>query len=604
MRWRPLILAGAVLLGLSIEASSQQPKPAKPLTPEQQEKFKQSERLSDEVVKLFTAGKVAEGFATLEKSVALQREVLDPDDPALIFTLRRQALMYEMANNLAAARKIRRELLDNAVLQLSERKEQLEKALAQKGAALPEEQRTRRTPERLQQALPPGTVLVDYLEYFHIAADPKNKGKLTVERRLAAFVVPSARNTPSDIVQLDLGAVQPIADAIEQWRQSIGTRTKPVENDADPAIVLRQRLWQPLEAHIKDAQTVLVSPDCLEVRVPLAALPGSKPGSFLIEETTLVIVPTPQLLPALLAERPAEGKPGLLLVGDVDYGAELDAANAAGGASREAALPADQRAKVSWPRLPASKTEVLAIRDTFSRQAGAGAVSLLQGDQASEAAVRQQAPKHRYLHLATHGFFADPRLRSALIPEEKALSQTGGFGRDGLVGFHPGLLSGLVLAGANRPVQPDRDDGILTALEVAELDLQNVELAVLSACETGLGAAAGGEGVLGLQRAFQVAGARNVVTSLWKVDDDATAALMALFYHKLWVEKKSPIAALRDAQLTLYHHPERIVMLAKERGPDFDKVVTLPATPPKEAKPGSKTPVKLWAAFVLSGTGK
>src|SRR5207249_10438972 len=114
--------------------------------------------------------------------------------------------------------------------------------------------------------------------------------------------------------------------------------------------------------------------------------------------------------------------------------------------------------------------------------------------------------------------------------------------RPRIVGHHPGLLSGLVLAGANKPAA-DGDDGVLTALEVAELDLSKVELAVLSACETGLGEVAGGEGVLGLQRAFQVAGARSTVTSLWQVDDDATRQLMERFYAGLW-DRKQPLGKL------------------------------------------------------------
>jgi CHAT domain-containing protein len=127
---------------------------------------------------------------------------------------------------------------------------------------------------------------------------------------------------------------------------------------------------------------------------------------------------------------------------------------------------------------------------------------------------------------------------------------------------------------------------------------------VLSACETGLGRVAGGEGVFGLQRAFHLAGAHNVVASLWKVDDEATAALMTLLYDKLWREKKSALVALREAQLTLYHHPERIKGLAQERGPKLDKIVRLPIEPGKTVpRPGEKAVSKLWAGFVLSGIG-
>ena len=122
--------------------------------------------------------------------------------------------------------------------------------------------------------------------------------------------------------------------------------------------------------------------------------------------------------------------------------------------------------------------------------------------------------------------------------------------------YQSGLLSGLVLAGANLPPEPNRDDGIITALEVAALDLQRVDLAVLSACETGLGQSAGGEGMLGLQRAFQSAGAQTTVSSLWSVDDAATQTMMTEFYKRLW-DKEHPLGkleALRQAQLEMLHH--------------------------------------------------
>src|SRR5262249_51523186 len=161
-----------------------------------------------------------------------------------------------------------------------------------------------------------------------------------------------------------------------------------------------------------------------------------------------------------------------------------------------------------------------------------------------------------YAHLATHGFFADASVRSAFQIDERHFGQGAGGDRVRAAARSPLVMSGLVLAGANRAgadAAPDR--GILTAEAVVGSRLENLDLAVLSACDTGLGEVAGGEGVLGLQRAFHLAGCPNVVASLWKVDDEAACALMGLFYRFLWEQRLPPAAALREAQLHLYRHP-------------------------------------------------
>jgi CHAT domain-containing protein len=201
--------------------------------------------------------------------------------------------------------------------------------------------------------------------------------------------------------------------------------------------------------------------------------------------------------------------------------------------------------------------------------------------------------------LATHGFFAPAELKAALAPAEPtqmALLKSAGvdpLGRFGVSGYHPGLLSGLALAGANREPKEGEDDGILTALEVAALDLGDVESVVLSACETGLGLSAGGEGLLGLQRAFQVSGAHTVVASLWQVPDKATQVLMQRFYENLWRKKISKLEALRLTQLWMLREGAKqpdLLRSGLKRLPDEGQG-------PKD----DRLPPYYWAAFVLSG---
>lgn len=115
------------------------------------------------------------------------------------------------------------------------------------------------------------------------------------------------------------------------------------------------------------------------------------------------------------------------------------------------------------------------------------------------------------------------------------------------------VLSGLALAGANRRASAgmDVEDGILTAQEIGSLDLSSVELAVLSACDTGVGEVRAGEGVFGLRRAFQVAGARTLVMSLWSVDDTSTREWMRAFYGGWLRDDLSKSEAVRAASLAV-----------------------------------------------------
>src|SRR5262249_58092287 len=182
----------------------------------------------------------------------------------------------------------------------------------------------------------------------------------------------------------------------------------------------------------------------------------------------------------------------------------------------------------------------------------------------------------RWPPLARHGYSAavDSRERDKLYDQRDFLTFERGFGRErvGAALRNPLTLTGLVLAGANGPAKEGKPLGVLTAEAIAGHRLDRLQLAVLSACETGLGESERGEGVFGLARAFHQGGCRNVVASLWKVDDSATAALMAVFYRKLFDgDGLPPAEALRQAQLALLRHPDSVGVLARGRGPDFDR---------------------------------
>jgi CHAT domain-containing protein len=487
--------------------------------------------------------------------------------------------------------------------ELSERKEKLERQLAAKLPEFRRQQALERAPySDLVQRLLTRTVFIDFLSYVSFEQDPNVPGKAGERRTPSylAFVVHQGH----PVKRVELGPAAPINAALAAWRRAI-----TAGDNGNSAAALRSLLWEPLGKQLPaDTDTILLSPDGALAALPWAALPVDSHGTVLLERYAVAVVPHgPFLLDRLSAPPTPDRDSGMLLaVGAVSYEREAQLASQHGDETL-IARPAERGETRAgrWPDLPGTAQEL----DTVLRLAGSRPVIARRGSEASSTQLLADLPKARWAHLATHGFFADAHFRSVLQIDEKAFERGRRGERIAPGARNPLVLSGLVLAGANRPVKDlqQEDGGILTAEAIASLPLQNLELVVLSACETGLGEVAGGEGVFGLQRAFHMAGAHNVIASLWKVNDEATGALMALLYHQLWKENKPPIVALREAQLYLYRHPEQMGTLARSRGPDFGAVVRLPkeAAKPDERRPTlSKAPIKLWAGFVLSGPGQ
>ncbi len=176
--------------------------------------------------------------------------------------------------------------------------------------------------------------------------------------------------------------------------------------------------------------------------------------------------------------------------------------------------------------------------------------TILTTTQATENALKT-VRNPRILHIATHGFFLADIERS---PDIRALDDPLAV-PVGEITENPLLRSGLALAGFN-PRISGSEDGVLTALEASQLKLSGTQLVVLSACETGLGDVANGEGVYGLRRAFALAGAETQLMSLWQVSDAGTKDLMVRYYEKL-TQGVARSQALREVQLEAINSGEK-----------------------------------------------
>ena len=276
----------------------------------------------------------------------------------------------------------------------------------------------KRTPSDVEHCLPADVALVDLLEYSQLLPPTEKGTKAVPLRKLAAFVV----RTDKPIEWIDLGPGEPIATAIESWRRGLvaGMRTDGQANAAE----LKRLVWEKLQPKLAGAKTVLLSPDGVTAQFPWPALPGRQPGTYLIEDMGIAIVPIPRLLPEILAgeKTPAAtdnketNNPSLLLLGDVDFDSRPGKATAQLLAD---AAPQHERSGAArhWPPLPATRTEMAAIADSFEEQYPGARLIKLRGNKATKDSVAARFGAYRYVHLATHGFFApESKMVSAAEP--------------------------------------------------------------------------------------------------------------------------------------------------------------------------------------------
>lgn len=357
----------------------------------------------------------------------------------------------------------------------------------------------------------------------------------------------------------DLGPAAQLEGLAVQVRRAAMLPTGDVDT---PGKALRQAVLDPFAAELKGVKQLLVAPDGALHLVPFAALPAAGGGRLLQQYTLSYLSSGRDLLRiGLTPAKDAPRSPAVLIgAPGYDLAAEPDPKKTQATPQQ---LPAPgRRAGESLGRfspLPGTAEEAAQLAALWPK------AQVWSGAAASEKALRGvRGPE--LLHIATHGFFLadkeDPTVeavrggrRGAELWGEPPAPVMPQPGRD-----DPLLRSGIALAGANQPPQGD-DDGVMTALEVAGLDLVGTRLAVLSACETGVGDVKNGEGVFGLRRALVLAGAETQVMSLWKVDDLATRDLMVALHHQLLGQGGQPALgraeALRQAQLQLAKDPKR-----------------------------------------------
>jgi tetratricopeptide (TPR) repeat protein len=451
-----------------------------------------------------------------------------------------------------------RELWRKQIDQLKTEANDIEKALVAKSSAFAEKKKLdKATWQQVRDALQPGEAAVEFARFRYY-----DKKWTNTSYYVALVVTRKTKDQPQYIFLGDDKLIE--GDALIGFQHAVQARGFGQEQeDTLPGAQAWDLIWKPLETALAGKTRIYLSPDGVLNQIPLGIIPAPD-GKLQMERYDLRLLSSTK---DLLRSMPPPAAATALLVGDPAFDlSEEQQLTAMHAAMRKLALQQQQA-----PVLVADSSPHVPLPNNLPRDMGNGSTlprlintgkevnviaALMQdhnwkpvvftNDLALKRVV-EQASSPRVVHLATHGFF---------LSDQQIKTDRMGLGDRQPSGLEdPMLRSGLYFAGADRtlagkPVPEGLDNGVLTAMEAGSLNLRGTELVVLSACDTGRGDVKNGEGVFGLRRALQEAGAQSVLMSLWSVPDVETMELMQCFYTK-WLSGMEIHQALKEAQLEM-----------------------------------------------------
>ncbi|MGB7926330.1 MAG: CHAT domain-containing protein, partial [Pyrinomonadaceae bacterium] len=391
------------------------------------------------------------------------------------------------------------------------------------------------TLEGVRAAIPANAALVELVSYRAFNEKARTRDARWGARRYAAYVL-SHEGEPRWV---DLGEAESIDASVTRLRVALSNPRN--EQARRIARALDEKLMRPVRRLLGGATVLLISPDGMLNLVPFAALVDEQ-NRYLVERYTINYLTSGRDL-LRLRIRAQESGQAPLVVADPSFDENSSTAAVSAVEQKSANRRSLDFGGAHFSPLPGTAGEAQALVTILPE------AQLFTGARASETALKQ-ASRPGILHVATHGFFLKDHsndqpglphpspgqnspLRSKTVESENLL-----------------LRSGLALAGANQRRGGAGEDGVLTALEAAQLDLWGTKLVVLSACETGVGEVRNGDGVYGLRRALVLAGAESQLMSLWQVSDAATKELMVEYYKRLQAGD-GRAEALRRVQLQM-----------------------------------------------------
>jgi CHAT domain-containing protein/tetratricopeptide (TPR) repeat protein len=406
--------------------------------------------------------------------------------------------------------------------QLENKANELEKELVKGSALFSDLNKTKDLDwKKVKKSLKPGEAAIEFVHF-------KSEIDTTHPVIYAAFVIKPESAHPEMIPLCAESDIMKILGIFQGNNTDVIDKTYGTRQEAKSA--LYEKIWGPLKESLRQVKTIYYSPSGLLHKISFAAI-GNGVNTFLCDNYDLNRVGG---IGQIGSSDPVNynDNDDFLLVGGINYNS-------------------DNTKRELWKFLPGTLGETQDIYNLLKEKKLHEKIYTSMN--ASEENLKSDLSKAAILHVSTHGFFfPDPEtekdVASAEQPDskERSLEKYSGTTNYAIWSFvknkDPLMRSGLVLAGANdvwdRDPLKEGEDGILTAKEVADLDLRKVKLVVLSACETGLGDIKGSEGVYGLQRSFKMAGAKYIIMSLWQVPDKETSEFMKLFYSKLTLTKE------------------------------------------------------------------